>query len=78
MIAIRPDDVLSYVPRAHALMFLGRADEARAIYLRFRGAKNVAGDKPWEAVIVEDFASLRKAGLMHPLMDEIEKQFSSS
>jgi tetratricopeptide (TPR) repeat protein len=60
--------------RAHALMFLGRINEARKIYLDHRGEKT-QGDKIWEVVIREDFAELRKAGLTNPLMDEIEKLF---
>jgi hypothetical protein len=36
------------------------------------------GDKPWEAVILGDFAEFRKAGLAHPLMAEIEKQFAGN
>jgi hypothetical protein len=58
-------------------MFLGRVDEARTLYLRYRGEKNVQDGKPWEILVVEDFAELRKAGLTHPLMDEIEKQFTA-
>jgi hypothetical protein len=27
-------------------------------------------------MVLEDFAELRKAGLAHPLMDEIEKQLA--
>jgi tetratricopeptide (TPR) repeat protein len=65
-----------YTNRAHALMFLDRIDEARALYLKYRGAKDVQGDKSWEAVILEDFAELQKAGLTHPLMQEIEKAFA--
>ena len=30
-----------------------------------------------EAVILEDFAELRKVGLTHPLMDEIENKFTT-
>jgi hypothetical protein len=59
-------------------MFLDRVDEARALYLKYRGTKNVVGEKSWEAAVLEDFAELRKAGLTHPLMDEIEKQFAGS
>jgi hypothetical protein len=29
-------------------------------------------NKPWPQVIAEDFAEFRKAGLLNPLMDEIE------
>jgi tetratricopeptide (TPR) repeat protein len=73
-----PDQIWINVNRAHALMFLGRLDEARALYLRYRGEKKVQGDKSWEAVVIEDFAGLRKAGLTHPLMDEIGSTFATS
>jgi tetratricopeptide (TPR) repeat protein len=63
--------------RAHALMFLGRVDEARTLYLRYRGEKDVIDGKPWETVILEDFAEMRNAGLTHPLMEEIEKETTS-
>jgi len=58
-------------------MFLDRTDEARALYLRYRGTPKVLGEKSWDAVVLEDFAELRKAGLAHPLMDEIEKQLAA-
>jgi tetratricopeptide (TPR) repeat protein len=77
-IAIRPDQTWFYANRAHALMFLYRVDEARALYLKYRGETNVSGDESWEVVILEDFAELRKAGLSHPLMDEIESKFTKS
>ena len=62
--------------RAHALIFLGRVDEARAIYIQYRGEKMPDG-KLWESSVLEDFAELRNAGLTHPLMDKIERLFSS-
>ena len=77
-IALAPQAKWLYASRAHALMFLGRVDEARALYLKYRGEKNVMAGKSWEAIIVEGFAALRKQGLTAPLMDEIEKQFSSA
>lgn len=61
--------------RAHALMFLGRTDEARAIYLAHRGEQ--INGKTWEQQTLADFAELRKAGLTNPLMDEIEKAFAA-
>lgn len=76
--ALAPDQIWIDVNRAHALMFLGRLDEARVFYLRHRGEKRVQGDKSWEAVVLEDFAQLRKAALSQPLMDEIESTFSTS
>jgi hypothetical protein len=42
-------------------MFLGREEEARSLYLRQE-----------RALILGDFATLRRAELTHPLMDEIE------
>jgi tetratricopeptide (TPR) repeat protein len=76
-IAVAPDQKWLYMNRAHALMFLDRADEARTIYLRYRGEKDVQDGKPWETLLLEDFDELRKAGLTHPLMDEIEKRFAA-
>jgi hypothetical protein len=63
--------------RAHALMFLGRTEEAKAIYLGHRGetGHNLQIGQTWEQVIAEDFARLRDKGLTHPLMAEIERQF---
>jgi tetratricopeptide (TPR) repeat protein len=77
VISIAPDKKWMHMNRAHALMFLGRVDEARALHLQYRGEKNVEGDKSWKTVVLEDFAELRKAGLTHPLMDEIEKRFEA-
>jgi hypothetical protein len=49
-------------------MFLERTEEARDIYIIFRGQKS-HGDKSWEAEVLEDFADFRKHGLSNPLMD---------
>jgi tetratricopeptide (TPR) repeat protein len=82
-ICLAPDLIWLYDNRAHALMFLGRVDEARALYLKYRGEKDVyrgekdMNEKSWETAVLEDFAELRKAGLTHPLMDEIEKRFAA-
>ena len=79
-ISLAPDIIWLNAHRAHALMFLGRTDEAREIYLRYRNDKDVFGNKPnpttWDQFILEEFGELRKAGLTNPLMDEIEKQFA--
>ena len=78
-ISLAPDQIWLYTNRAHALMFLGRTDEARALYLKYRGQKDVSSDgKPWEAVVLGDFAEFRNAVLTNPLMDEIEKLFTSA
>ena len=44
-------------------MFLGRVDEARALYLEYRWSKDVQEGKVREAAILEDFADLQKNGL---------------
>jgi tetratricopeptide (TPR) repeat protein len=77
-ISLAPEKVWLYTNRAHALMFLDRVDEARSLYLKYRGQQKVSGDQSWEAAILEDFAEFRKAGLIHPLMDEIEKAFAGT
>jgi tetratricopeptide (TPR) repeat protein len=77
VIQAAPEEMWLYSKRAHALMFLGRAEEARALYLQYRTATNVVEGKTWPQVVLDDFADLRKGGLVHPLMDEIEKEFAS-
>jgi tetratricopeptide (TPR) repeat protein len=77
-ISVAPDLIWLYTNRAHALMFLGRVDEARAIYVGYRDRQKVRGEKSWETVVLEDFVELQNAGLTHPLMDEIQKVFSAS
>src|SRR4051812_14233931 len=44
--------------RVHALMFLGRVDDARALYLKYRGQIAFEEQTPqtWEASILGDFA----------------------
>jgi tetratricopeptide (TPR) repeat protein len=69
-IKLDPSDPVPITNQAHALMLLGRTEEARAIYLAHKG-ESLQG-KTWERVISEDFAKLRKAGITHPMMAETE------
>ena len=62
--------------RAACLMFLGRDDQARALYDKHRGEKTYGG-KTWEAAAREGFANLRAEGLTSPLMDEVEASFTA-
>ena len=72
---LTPDDLLIETNRAHALMFLGRTGEARALYLDNKGKPtSLDGGKIWNAAITDDFAEMRKAGITHPMMAEIERQ----
>jgi tetratricopeptide (TPR) repeat protein len=76
--SVSPGTVLFHIYRARALMFLGRVDEARTLHARYRREKNVQNGKSWETLVLEDFAALRKAGLTHQLMDEIERRFGAA
>jgi tetratricopeptide (TPR) repeat protein len=75
-IPFAPDSIWLHTNRAHALMLLGREDEARASYLKYQGTKNVHAGKSWETAILDDFGEMRRAGLAHSLMDEIETRFT--
>ena len=77
--ALLPDDLGIETNRAHALMFLGRGEDCRALYLAYKGkAMSGQGERLWERAIAEDFAEFRKAGLTHPMMAEIEKELGVS
>jgi tetratricopeptide (TPR) repeat protein len=51
--------------RAHALLFLNREKEAEAIYVANIG-KKVNGEQMWDEVVLEDMASLERAGFTNP------------
>ena len=73
--ALLPGDLEIDINRAHALMFLGRGEESEALYLAHKGERMSDEDSSlWERVIAKDFVDLRKAGLPHPMMAEIEKK----
>ncbi len=77
-LALNPNDLMPETNRAHALMFLGRTEEARALYLTNRGKRLSKEDnRSWEDVIADDFTQLRKLGLTHPLMGDIEKELGT-
>ena len=77
------DTALAYDPyssslnfnRAHALMFLGRVDEARAIYLGYID-KMMSGEDTANVAIQKDFGDLRKIGRENKLMSEVERRFA--
>ncbi len=77
-IAAVPGAIWLQTNRAHALMMLGRTDEARAIYFRYRGEKNVREEKSWETIIDGDFAEMEKGGITSPLMAEIRERFAAA
>jgi hypothetical protein len=73
--ALLPDAIRIEANRAHALMFLGRRKESRALYLAHKGEPVLGlGSQRWEDALAEDFAEFRKAGLMPPMLADIEKE----
>jgi hypothetical protein len=71
--ALLPGDLAIETNRAHALMFLERREEAKALYLTHKGKPiSEQNRRLWERVIVEDFAQFREVGLTHPMMADIE------
>lgn len=74
-IALAPDILWIKANRAHALLFLGRTQEAEELYLAHKGQQiPQLNDKLWEVAVGDDFAQFRKAGLEHlagPAMAEI-------
>jgi TPR repeat protein len=76
--ALLPDDLTIETNRAHALMFLGR-EESETLYLSHKGKPLSEQDaRLWEHAIANDFAELRKAGLTHPMMADIERELGVS
>jgi len=77
--ALLPDNPWIEMNRAHALMFSERGEACKSLYLAYKG-KPMSQEDPrlWERVIAKDFAELRKAGLTHPMMAEIEKELGVS
>jgi hypothetical protein len=77
--ALLPENLLSETDRAHALMFLGQREEAKALYLAHKGKPVSQADKKlWEQAIADDFFEFRKAGLTSPMMADIEKELGIS
>lgn len=63
-----------HIQLAHALMFLDKPDEAKAIYLAHRGEQVPGKDHvDWERAVADDFELFRSNGLQHPMMAEVEK-----
>lgn len=76
-VSLAPGETEIEINRAHALLFLGRADAAQAIYLSRKGTTLTAPTK-WEHVIAKDFADLRQRGLGRPAMDAIEAALAAA
>ena len=62
------------IRRAHALMFLGKEEEARRVYLHWH-CQAIGPGQGGEHVILQDFQALRQTDRVNALMDEIETLF---
>ncbi len=61
---LNPDQLFTESQRAHAMMFLGRNQDAEAIYVGNIGRKmNGAENQTWEAAILGDFTALENEGV---------------
>ena len=72
-LAGNPNSVILDITRAHGLMFLGRAEEAEAIYRRYHG-RNMGHRYTCDGYIRGGFDQLREAGFSHVLMDVVERR----
>jgi hypothetical protein len=70
-----PNDLPLQTNRAHALLFLGRANEAKAIYRKYLGKQ--IGSQTWEEVILDDFDKLEKDGVTSPEFNRIRQMLSA-
>jgi TPR repeat protein len=76
--SLEPDKLWIENNHAHALMFLDRTEEARALYLSHRDEPTQgSANTPWRKAVADDFAKFRAKGLFKPLMDEIEAVMST-
>ncbi|MEJ2125812.1 MAG: tetratricopeptide repeat protein, partial [Alphaproteobacteria bacterium] len=76
-VKLAPHNLVIETNHAHALLFLGRTDEARAIYLGHKG-EHVADQGKWETAIAKDFQEFRTRGLDHPEMTTIKKALANA
>ena len=74
---LAPNLLFAETNRAHALLFLGRVEEARAIYLSHKG-EPVGEQCRWEACVALDFQELRSRGFGHPAMAIIEEDLAKA
>ena len=70
-VQIAPGEVRLRGVEAHALLLLGRLDEALAIYAQYR-EQPVSARKTFRSAVLDDFAALRKAGVNDPGMATVE------
>lgn len=65
-----PPDLID-IRRAHALLLLGRIEEAKQVYSRHHG-RRLDADRSVDDLIIRDFERLRRAGITVPNMSELD------
>lgn len=75
-LAINKENYPIAMNKAHALMFLGREEEAMNLYKEHIG-KPVQG-KTWNYYVEDDFDKLESVGLSHPMIPIVRKMFKSN
>ena len=74
-----PDMLAAIMNRAHALMFLGRGEEAIRIYREHKGRRlRQDAESVWEKIVLQDLDELEKAGLTCPLMANVREEMRTS
>src|SRR5438270_7530369 len=63
--------------RAHALLFLGRCEDAKTVYVEYRD-RLVFEHKMFAQAVMEDFAEFRKYGIDTPEMKDIDVLLSAT
>jgi tetratricopeptide (TPR) repeat protein len=71
-LVLTPDRKWISVNRAHALLFLGRGDEAKSLFAALWKERLSEYSPPLGDSIIDDFNELEKAGLSHPQISEIK------
>lgn len=70
-LSLAPQELWIETNRAHALLLLGRVQEARDIYVGKRGTR-VWGKVLWEDAVRDDFNTLERVPIETPLFSEME------
>lgn len=71
-IDIAPDEIWIKTNQGHALLFQGKFEQAKAIYLANKEVK-LSDGKTFGKAVLDDFNDLEKAGITHPDMAKIRK-----
>jgi esterase/lipase superfamily enzyme/Tfp pilus assembly protein PilF len=73
--ALEPTQLDVETNRAHALLLLGRVDEARALYRSYKGKPiSLTNDQLWEDAIADDVEALARAGIDQPVLKDISAE----